>query len=436
MHLNARAPGRNNANYVHAPDGSSPTINMFLWDGAGCWGADVDGDGSADLDGDYDLDILVHEFHHGVSLRLNTAFTGNEAGAIGEGGGDFFAYSVNNDPVLAEYARPGGLRAVNGKGYGDWSCLLGLFCEVHDNGEIWANVLWDVRERFRADAVNGSAAAATAETHQLYIDALALSPPAPTMLDMRDAMLLADATRNPAGSSSANFCRLWESFAGRGMGVTALDTADSGLNQVTAAYDVPAGCVAPPGPPVVSITTAVATANEAGATPASVTIRRDAVSNRALTIAMFVGGSAASGVDYAALTPVIIPAGAAETTLSVVPIDDVLLEGNETVTITLRAATGYIVGSPSIATVTITSDDVAPDLTVSALTVPAKARARRHDRGHRHDPQPGNGCGRPASQTSFYLSRDVFLDGADCAARRPPGRSARGGRARRPPRRR
>ena len=61
---------------------------------------------------------------------------------------------------------------------------------------------------------------------------------------------------------------------------------------------------------------------------------------------MFVGGSAASGVDYVALTPVIIPAGAAETTLSVVPIDDVLLEGNETVTLTLRAAAGYIVGTP------------------------------------------------------------------------------------------
>jgi subtilase family serine protease len=412
LHLNARAPGRNNANYTHTPDGTSPTINMFLWDGAGCWGADADGDGSVDLEGDYDLDILVHEFHHGVSLRLNTAFTGNEAGAIGEGGGDFFAYSVNNDPVLAEFSRPGGLRAVNGKGYGDWSCLLGLFCEVHDNGEIWANVLWDVRERFRADAVNGSPAAATAETHQLYVDALALSPPAPTMLDMRDAMLLADAMRNPAGSSSANFCRLWESFAGRGMGVTALDTADSGLNQVTAAYDVPAGCVAPPGPPVVSITTAVATANEAGATPASVTIRRNAVSNRALTIAMFVGGSAASGVDYAALTPVIIPAGAAETTLSVVPIDDVLLEGNETVTITLRAATGYIVGTPSIATVTITSDDVAPDLTVSALTAPAKAAPGGTIAVTDTTRNQGTGAG-PASQTYFYLSRDVFLDGAD-----------------------
>ena len=413
VHLNARSPGRNNANYVHAPDGSSPTINMFLWDGAGCWGADVEGDGSADLDGDYDFDIVVHEFHHGVSLRLNTAFTGTEAGAIGEGGGDFFAYSVNNDPVLAEYARPGGLRAVNGKGYGDWSCLLGLFCEVHDNGEIWANVLWDVRERFRADAVNGSPEAATAETHQLYIDGLALSPPAPTMLDMRDAILLADTARNPAGPSSANFCRLWESFAGRGMGVTALDTADVGLNQVTAAYDVPSGCVAPPGPPVVSITTAVATANEAGATPASVTIRRDAVSNRALTIAMFVGGSAASGVDYVALTPVIIPAGAAETTLSVVPIDDVLLEGNETVTITLRAATGYIVGAPSIATVTITSDDVAPDLTVSALTVPAKGTPGGTITVSDTTRNQGTGAAGEGSQTSYYLSRDVFLDGAD-----------------------
>ena len=413
LRLNARAPGRNNANYVHAPDGTSPTINMFLWDGAGCWGADADGDGSADLDGDYDLDIVIHEYHHGVSLRLNTAFTGTEAGAIGEGGGDFFAYSVNNDPVLAEYSRPGGLRTVNGKGYGDWSCLLGLFCAVHDNGEIWANVLWDVRERFRTDGVNGSAAGAIAESHQLYVDALALSPPAPTMLDMRDAMLLADATRNPVGSSSANFCRLWESFAGRGMGVAALDTADRGLNQVTAAYDVPPGCVAPPGPPVVSITTAIATANEAGATPGSVTIRRDAVSNRSLTIAMFVGGSAASGVDYVALQPAVIPAGASETTLSVVPIDDAVLEGNETVTITLRAAAGYLVGSPSVATVTITSDDVAPDLTVSALTVPAKGAPGGTISVSDTTRNQGTGAAGAASQTSYFLSRDVFLDGAD-----------------------
>jgi subtilase family serine protease len=412
LHLNARAPGRNNANYVHAPDGSSPTINMFLWDGAGCWGNDVDGDGSADLDGDYDLDILVHEFHHGVSLRLNTAFTGNEAGAIGEGGGDFFAYSVNGDPVLAEYARPGGLRAVNGKGYADWSCLLGLFCEVHDNGEIWANVLWDLRERLRADNVHGSAAAAVNEAHLLYVDALALSPPAPTMLDMRDAILLADTTRNPQGSSSANFCRIWESFAGRGMGASALDTADSGLSQVTAAYDVPTGCTAPPGPPAVSIAATVATASEAGTTPAIVTVRRDTVSNRPLTVSLFTGGSAASGVDYVALAPVTIPADATEVTLSIVPIDDTLLENNETVTLTVRAGAGYIVGSPSVATVTIVSDDVAPDLTISTLTVPAKGAPGGVIGVSDTTRNQGSGAS-TGSQTAFYLSRDVFLDAGD-----------------------
>ena len=123
---------------------------MFLWDGSNCWSEDVDGDGLLDIDGDFDTDIVLHEFHHGVSHRLNTSFNGAEADAIGEGGSDFFAYSINGDTNLAEYSRPGGLRAVNGKGYNDWTCLLGLFCEPHDNGEIWANVLWDLRERFRA----------------------------------------------------------------------------------------------------------------------------------------------------------------------------------------------------------------------------------------------------------------------------------------------
>jgi subtilase family serine protease len=197
------------------------------------------------------------------------------------------------------------------------------------------------------------------------------------------------------------------------MGAAALDTADRGLNQVTAAYDVPAGCVAPPGPPLVSIMTTVATANEAGATPGSVTIRRDAVSNRALTIAMFVGGSAAPGVDYVALQPAVIPAGAAETTVSVVPIDDTALEGSETVTITLRAAAGYLVGSPSVATVTITSDDVAPDMTVSALTVPAKGAPGGTISVSDTTRNQGSGAAGAGSQTAYFLSRDVFLDGAD-----------------------
>ena len=168
------------------------------------------------------------------------------------------------------------------------------------------------------------------------------------MLDMRDAMLLADATRNPLGSSSANFCRLWESFAARGMGVGALDTADKGLNQVTAAYDVPAGCVAPPGPPVVSITTAVATANEAGADTGE---RDDPPRCRVQSIADHRDVRRRQrhvGRRLRAPWRPSHPAGRRGDDAVRVPIDDALLEGNETVTITLRAAAGYIVGSPSL----------------------------------------------------------------------------------------
>ena len=76
-----------------------------LRDGSNCWAQDVDGDGSPDIDGDFDTDIAIHEFHHGVSNRLNTQWTGIEADAMGEGGSDFFAYSINNDTTLAEYQR-------------------------------------------------------------------------------------------------------------------------------------------------------------------------------------------------------------------------------------------------------------------------------------------------------------------------------------------
>jgi hypothetical protein len=126
LRVMARANGRNNANFSTPADGQSPTMNMFLWDGRGCWAEDVDSDGTTDLDGGYDLDIVLHEYHHGVTHRLNPTFTGSEAGAIGEGGGDFFAYSVNGDTMLAEFsAPPAGIRQVNDKTYGDWTCLFG-----------------------------------------------------------------------------------------------------------------------------------------------------------------------------------------------------------------------------------------------------------------------------------------------------------------------
>jgi subtilase family serine protease len=409
----ARATGRNNATFQPAPDGSSPTISMFLFDGPGCWGHDVDGDGTIDLDGDYDLDIVLHEYHHGVSQRLNTSFNGNEADAMGEGGSDFFAYSVNGDTVLAEYAMPGGLRTINSKTYGDWSCLLSIICEPHDNGEIFANVLWDMRERFRGDNVRGSATAAVNEAHQLYVDALALSPPSPTMLDMRDSIVLADTLRNPSGSDGANFCRIWESFAARGMGTDATDTADNGLNQVQAGFAVPSGCQAPPPPPAVSVTTAVATATEAGTVSGSFRIARSGVGTSPLTVSYTLGGTAANGIDYMT-TPLTatIPAGSLTVDVIITPIDDTVVEPAESVSLTLRSSGAYSIALPGAASLSIVSDDIAPDLIIAALTAPAIAGSG--DTLALSETTKNQGTGPAASSTtSFYLSRDFLLDGSD-----------------------
>ncbi len=247
LNANARATGRNNANFSTPSDGFNPTMNMFLWDGLGCWQENVDGDASQDLDGDLDLDIILHEYHHGVSHRLNTSFGGNEAGAMGEGGGDFFAYSVDGDTKLAEYSRPpNGIRQVNTKTYGNWACSP---CSVHSNGQIWANTLWDLRERFRTDLVGGSQESGIGEVHQLYINGLKLSPNSPTMLEMRDSMLQDDLVRHPSGDpgGSANYCRMWDEFAGRGMGAIAQDTKDTGASTtVVQDFSVPAACGGPP----------------------------------------------------------------------------------------------------------------------------------------------------------------------------------------------
>jgi hypothetical protein len=98
--------------------------------------------------------------------------------------------------------------------------------------------------------VGGTALSGVGELHRLYIDGLKLSPPRPTMLDLRDAMLQADALRNPggAGAPSLNYCRLWEEFAGRGMGTDARDTKDTGTNLVLAGFGVAPGCASTPRP--------------------------------------------------------------------------------------------------------------------------------------------------------------------------------------------
>jgi len=419
LHVVAQADGRNNATFEPMPDGQSPILSMFLWDGTGCWAADVDADGVPDIDGAFDADAVIHEFHHGVSTRLNTEFTGAEADAIGEGGSDFFAYSLNGDTRLAEYAYPPeGIREINGRTYGSWSCLFGLLCEPHDNGEIWANVLWDLRERFRTDVVGGSQSAGVRAAHLLYVDGLKLSPPSPSMLDLRNAMVQADRVRRPSGDpgGSVNYCRIWETFALRGMGAAARDTYDTGSNTVVEDFSMPAECPPLPAAPTVTLSATDADAAEAGRDPGTFTLARDGDASRALSVYLAApSGSATEGTDYLALPrSVTLAAGQSSATVVLTPVDDPQVEATETATVSLVPGVGYRIGAPSRGTISITSDDVIADLVVSALSGPSLTGAGAALTVSETTKNQGTDDA-ASSVTRYFLSANTLVDAGDVA---------------------
>jgi hypothetical protein len=108
-------------------------------------------------------------------------------------------YSTNMDVNSLTYAKLGNVVAVP---------------EVHADGEIWFEALWETRAEFIAQFGEREGRRRAA---QIIIDGMKLSPPAPSMVDMRDAILLADRT-DFKGASQA---QIWRAFAKRGLGVLA-----------------------------------------------------------------------------------------------------------------------------------------------------------------------------------------------------------------------
>ena len=121
--------------------------------------------------------------------------------------------------------------------------------------------------------------------------------------------------------------------------------------------------------PEVSAIASDPTATEAGPTSGAFTINRVGDSSAALTVNYTVGGTATSGADYIALSgSVSLAAGATSATINVNPLDDPLVERNETVVLTLSTNAAYQIGTPGSATVAIESDEFPPVITISATT--------------------------------------------------------------------
>lgn len=121
---------------------------------------------------------------------------------------------------------------------------------------------------------------------------------------------------------------------------------------------------------VVTIKATDPIASEKALDPGELTVYRGggAVNAVELTVYYKVSGSATNGVDYRELAgKVVIPRGAASAKIPILPIDDTLREGTETVVVTLVEPACiaiyppppdcYRVGFPRTATVSIYDDD-------------------------------------------------------------------------------
>ena len=246
----------NNAFFGTPPDGLSPQMVMGLFL-----------PGLRRVDTSFAADIIVHEYVHGLTNRMVggpgnvEALAGPQSAGMGEGWSDLYATSFLDEPTVGQYAvaSPTGIRSVR---YDDSGHTFGLFGtlrtfphhvggislghpEVHDDGEIWATVLWDLRqEMIAADPVDGRA-----NFEFLVTQALALTPPNPSMLEARDAVVIAAGIPGilTAGPTPTQ-CDVFSVFAARGFGASAaLNHVQAGLSpewaiSVFEAFDMPPEC--------------------------------------------------------------------------------------------------------------------------------------------------------------------------------------------------
>jgi hypothetical protein len=239
----------NNANFLTLPDGYPGLMQMYLWKPP-----------FGGYDGANDAATVFHEYTHGLSGRLVTdaggyeALSSAQAGAMSEGWSDFYALdylvatgrqtdamgtadlrfgryldnaSGTINATVQQLVRIQSIDCVAGSPSPSTACRSapgaagpGAFTyadfgkidtggvEFHADGEIWGQTLWSLRAALIG--AHGSAAG-IARARRYVTTAMRLSPPEPSFLDMRNAIL-------QASTDEADDARMWTVFADRGMG--------------------------------------------------------------------------------------------------------------------------------------------------------------------------------------------------------------------------
>ncbi|WP_249997827.1 M36 family metallopeptidase [Actinoplanes sp. M2I2] len=233
-----------NANMNTPPDGIPPVMQMYLLSPGPQSVAANTGD---------EADVVFHEYTHGLSNRLvvdadgNSTLSSQQGGSMGEAWSDFYAWDYlvakglekdtakPGEVLLGKYWTAGGTirsealdcsvgasatvcpgtptAGPGGYTYGDYGKVAGG-PEVHADGEIWAQTLWDLRQ-----------AVGSRTAQSIVTRGMELSPSNPSFLDMRNSILAADLVVNKGKNQKA----LWKTFAKRGMGyfAAAIDGDDT-----------------------------------------------------------------------------------------------------------------------------------------------------------------------------------------------------------------
>lgn len=128
--------------------------------------------GKGGVDDAEDAEVILHEYGHAIHFSQNFVFGSEQAGAISEGFGDYWAVTVGDVvskalgvpaleplPCVADWDStsytstvPHCLRRVDR----DLHYPADLNGEVHHDGQIWSRALWDIRQslgNLKADTI-------------------------------------------------------------------------------------------------------------------------------------------------------------------------------------------------------------------------------------------------------------------------------------------
>jgi hypothetical protein len=111
--------------------------------------------GKGGVDDAEDAEVILHEYGHAIHFSQNFAFASEEANAISEGFGDYWAADFST--IVAPTPDPACVADWDSVSYTSTvpHCLrrvdtnlhypADLDGEVHDDGQIWSRALWDIR---------------------------------------------------------------------------------------------------------------------------------------------------------------------------------------------------------------------------------------------------------------------------------------------------